>query len=50
MPAAPVAALMGDDTPAAMEHFDGARSDAYVDLSANERVRYRIEEAFDLEW
>ena len=36
MPAATVAALMGGDPPAAMEHLDGARGDADVDLSANE--------------
>jgi hypothetical protein len=49
MPAATVATLMGGDTPAAMEHLDGARGDADVDLGANERVRHRVEEVFDLD-
>jgi hypothetical protein len=34
MPTAAVAALMGSDTPAAMEDLDGARGDADIDLSA----------------
>ena len=40
---------MGSDTPAAMEDLDGARGDADIDLSANERVRHRVEEVFDLD-
>ena len=49
MPTAAMAALMGGDPPAAMEHLDSARGDAHVDLGANEGVRYRVEEAFDLD-
>jgi hypothetical protein len=49
MPATAVAALMGGDTPAAMEHLDGTRGNAHIDLGANERVRHRVVEAFDLD-
>jgi hypothetical protein len=49
MPTTAVAALMGSDTPAAMEDLDGARGDADIDLSANEGVRHRVEEVFDLD-
>jgi hypothetical protein len=38
VPAATVAALMGGDTLAAMEHLDGARGDAYVDLELAEQI------------
>jgi hypothetical protein len=44
MPAAAIAAFMGGDPPAAMEHLDGTRSDAHIDLGANERVWHRVEE------
>ena len=49
MAAATIAALMGGDTPAAMEHLDDARGNAHVDFGANERVRHRVEEVFDLD-
>jgi hypothetical protein len=45
MPAPTIAALMGGDPPAAMEHLDCARGDAHVDFGANEGVRHRVEEA-----
>ena len=47
--AAHVAALVDRDALAAMEHLDGARRDANLDLGANERVRNRVEEVMDLD-
>jgi hypothetical protein len=40
---------MGGDSPATMEHLDGARGDAHVDFGANEGVRHRVEEACGLD-
>ena len=40
---------MSGDSLAAVEHFDGMRGDPYVDLFAQERVWYRVEEALDLD-
>ena len=45
VPRAAVAARMGGDALAAVEHLDGARGGAGVDLLADQRVRHRVEEA-----
>ena len=47
--AAHVAALVRRDALAAMEHLDRARSDANLDLGADQRVRNRVEEVMDLD-
>jgi hypothetical protein len=40
---------MGGDAFAAVEQFDGAAGDPYVDLLADQRMRDRIEERLDLD-
>src|ERR1700722_4311967 len=46
---AQVTALVGADALAAVEYLDGAGRNPHVDLSAQERVRDRIEEVMDLD-
>src|ERR1700722_16730218 len=46
--AAHVAALVGRDALASMEHLDRARGDAKLDLGANQSVRYRLAEVMNL--
>src|SRR6202035_5377996 len=47
--AAHVAALVGRDTLASMEHLDCARRDANLDLGANQCVWNRVEDIMDLD-
>src|SRR5271170_4702967 len=44
-----LAALVGRDALASMEHLDRARGDAKLDLGANQGVRNRVEEVMDLD-
>ena len=48
VPRTAIAPRMARDPLAAVEHLDGARRGAGVDLLADQRVRHRVEETLDL--